>query len=87
MGEKNLISRSICMSMQQSRRAQESGEDSLQVNRIYQKKILKSEWKPDYAETLYNAFSGQTVIGIREFSVASYQPEYYLHQQSKFSSL
>ncbi|MEZ4686766.1 MAG: glutamate formimidoyltransferase [Bacteroidia bacterium] len=36
----------------------------------FAEKILKSEWKPDYGEARYNAFSGQTVIGVREFLVA-----------------
>ena len=36
----------------------------------FAEKILKPEWKPDYGEARFNAFSGQTVIGVREFLVA-----------------
>ena len=36
----------------------------------YSEKILKSEWKPDYGEAKFNAKSGATVIGARDFLVA-----------------
>lgn len=36
----------------------------------FAQKILKPEWKPDYGPQAYNAFSGQTVIGVRDFLVA-----------------
>lgn len=36
----------------------------------FAEKIYKDEWKPDYGPQKYNAFSGQTVIGVRDFLVA-----------------
>ncbi|MFK7970656.1 MAG: glutamate formimidoyltransferase [Bacteroidia bacterium] len=36
----------------------------------FAEKILQPEWKPDYGKAVYNAFSGQTVIGVRDFLVA-----------------
>lgn len=36
----------------------------------FKEKILLPEWKPDYGQAIYNEFSGQTVIGVRDFLVA-----------------
>ena len=36
----------------------------------YAEKILKPEWKPDFGEAKFNAKSGATVIGARDFLVA-----------------
>ncbi|HAP01243.1 MAG TPA: glutamate formimidoyltransferase, partial [Bacteroidetes bacterium] len=36
----------------------------------YSKKILLPEWKPDYGKPIFNARSGATVIGARDFLVA-----------------
>lgn len=36
----------------------------------FSEKILLPEWEPDFGKAEYNAFSGQTVIGVREFLVA-----------------
>jgi glutamate formiminotransferase/formiminotetrahydrofolate cyclodeaminase len=36
----------------------------------FAKKILQPEWKPDYGKAEFNAKSGQTVIGVREFLAA-----------------
>lgn len=36
----------------------------------FAEKIYQDEWKPDYGPQKYNAFSGQTVIGVRDFLVA-----------------
>ena len=36
----------------------------------YAEKILKPEWKPDFGEAKFNANSGATVIGARDFLVA-----------------
>ncbi len=36
----------------------------------FAKKILLPEWKPDYGPAIFNARSGQSVIGVREFLAA-----------------
>jgi glutamate formiminotransferase/formiminotetrahydrofolate cyclodeaminase len=36
----------------------------------FAEKIYQAAWKPDYGPQEYNAFSGQTVIGVRDFLVA-----------------
>ena len=36
----------------------------------FAEKILKPEWKPDFGEAVFNAKSGATVIGARDFLVA-----------------
>lgn len=36
----------------------------------FEQKLLLPEWKPDYGPQVFNAKSGQTVIGVREFLVA-----------------
>ena len=35
------------------------------------KKLNDKQWKPDFGPTVFNAFSGATVIGCREFLIAS----------------
>ena len=35
-----------------------------------QEKLKKPEWKPDYGPSKFNAASGATVIGVREFLIA-----------------
>ena len=35
-----------------------------------EKKLMEKIWKPDYGPTSFNAFSGATVIGCREFLIA-----------------
>jgi len=36
----------------------------------FAQKILKPEWKPDYGPAVFNAKSGATVIGVRDFLIA-----------------
>ena len=36
----------------------------------FAEKIYKAKWKPDFGPQEYNAFSGQTAIGVRDFLIA-----------------